>query len=162
MFRYRLLERQALMLIGFRGSRQGRAGGDNERWPPKVEDRTVRRRTVRRRRRALVLLHARGQQEQVHRSQLHGRQAKSADVALRNFDPAYDRFGPKAERLRTSKCCPLRPRKRTHSGRLEASASCQWATSVLPRATKRCNNILKLSAGHTDAVLRGMPSAGAQ
>src|SRR5262245_18882049 len=48
------------------------------------------------------------------------------------------------------------------SRRLETPASCQWAASVLPRATKRCNNILKLSAGHTDAVLSGVPSAGAQ
>src|SRR5262245_30151903 len=73
MFRYRLLERQALMLIGYRGSRRrGRAGGANERWPPKVEDRTARRR-----RRALVLLPARGRQEQVHHNQLNGRQAKA-------------------------------------------------------------------------------------
>src|SRR5262249_41009242 len=38
--------------------------------------------------------------------------------------------------------CAL-PRTRTHSGQLETSASCQWAASVLPRATKRCTEAVR-------------------
>src|SRR5262249_20099023 len=50
---------------------------------------------------------------------------------LRKAGPAHVSDGSKAEKLRTSRCCPLYPRKRTKSRRLDLSALCQNRTHAL-------------------------------
>jgi hypothetical protein len=50
---------------------------------------------------------------QIEKPQQRRDAAIAEPAAPRNFDPAYDRFGSKAENLDLSIRCPLYPRKRT-------------------------------------------------
>src|SRR5262249_3772506 len=56
-------------------------------------------------------------------SQMIARQQEP--VAVRNLNPAYVRFGSKAEKPDLSIRCPLYPQKRTNRRRLNLSALCQ-------------------------------------
>jgi hypothetical protein len=51
-------------------------------------------------------------------------------VSLRQFYGYRRRSGSKAEKLRTSRCCPLRPRERTSSDTTGISALCQKRTNA--------------------------------